>query len=67
MDRSRSTGQIKLTKFEYFGYSAVGKKDGHTKQIEDVTDKLIDSINLAEVEPKPYYIHPILLQFTVSN
>jgi hypothetical protein len=67
MDRSRATGQIQLTKFEYFGYSAVGKKDGHTKQIEDVTDKLIDSIDLAEIEPKPYHIYPILLQFTVSN
>lgn len=67
MDKAKVSGQIKLTKFEYFGYSGVGRKDGHTKQIEDVTDELIDAIELAEVEPKPYRYHPIMLQFTVTN
>ena len=67
MDKSKSTGQIKLTKFEYFGYSGVGRKDGHTKEIEDITDQLVDSIDLAEMEPKPYGNNPILLQFTVTN
>lgn len=67
MDKSKSQGQIKLTKFDYFGHSAVGRKNGHTKEIEDVTDRLQDVIELAEVDSKPDPYHPIVLQFTVTN
>jgi len=65
MDKSKSTGQIKLTKFKYFGHSGAGKKDGHTKQIEDVTDELVDAI---DENPTGYTgIIPIMLQFTITN
>lgn len=67
MDKSKSQGQIKLTKFNYFGHSAVGRKNGHTGEIEDVTDKLEDAIGLAEVDSKPEPYCPIMLQFTVTN
>jgi hypothetical protein len=67
MDRSKSNGQVKLTKFDYFGHSVAGRKDGHTKEIEDVTYKLEDAIELAEVDPKPGPYCPIMLQFTVTN
>jgi hypothetical protein len=67
MDKAKVSGQIKLTKFEYFGYSVAGRKNGHTKEIEDVTDELIDTIELADAEPKPFSYHPIMLQFTITN
>ena len=55
----------KLTKFKYFGHSGSGKKDGHTKQIEDVTDELVDAI---DENPTGYTgIIPIMLQFTITN
>jgi hypothetical protein len=67
MDKAKATGQIKLTKFSYFGHSVVGAKNGHTKEIEDITDKLEDVIELAETDPKPSPYNPILLQFTITN
>jgi hypothetical protein len=67
MDRSKSQGEVKLTKFDYFGHSSVGRKNGHTKEIEDITDRLEDAIELAEVDPKPGPYCPIMFQFTVVN
>ena len=67
MDRSKSNGQVKLTKFDYFGHTAAGRKNGHTGEVEDVSDMLGDVIELAETETKPTNYHPIMLQFTVTN
>ena len=67
MDRSKSQGEVKLTKFDYFGHSAAGRKNGHTGEVEDVSDMLGDVIELAETETKPTNYHPIMLQFTVTN
>ena len=67
MDRSKSQGEVKLTKFDYFGHSAAGRKDGHTGEVEDVTDKLEDAIELAEVDSKPGPYCPIMLQFMIKN
>ena len=67
MDKSKSQGQVKLTKFNYFGDSAQGRKDGHTGEVQDVTARLEDVIELDEVGPKPDSNCPIMLQFTVVN
>ena len=67
MDRSKSNGQVKLTKFDYFGHSAAGRKNGHTMEIEDVSDELDHAIELAEVDSAPVPDCPIMFQFTVVN
>lgn len=67
MDRSKSNGQVKLTKFDYFGHSVTGEKNGHTGEVQDVTARLEDVIELDEVGPKPDSNCPIMLQFTVVN
>ena len=67
MDMTKSQGKVKLTKFDYFGHTALGRKNGHTGEVEQVTDKLEDAIELAETESKPTNYHPIMLQFTVTN
>jgi hypothetical protein len=67
MDMTKSQGKVKLTKFDYFGHTALGRKNGHTGEVEDVTDKLEDAIELSETESKPTNYHPIMLQFTVTN
>lgn len=64
MDKSKSPGQIKLTKFGYFDQSGEGRKNGHTKEIEDVTDLLVDAIELG---PNPVRsVRPIYFQFTIN-
>ena len=67
MDKSKSQGQVKLTKFNYFGDSAQGRKDGHTGEVQDVTDKLEDAIELAQPDSKPDPYFLIMLQFTLKN
>jgi hypothetical protein len=64
MDKARTKGHIKLTKFGYFDQSAEGRKNGHTGEIEDVTDLLIDAIE-SDVTPTSN-IRPIYFQFTVN-
>lgn len=65
MDKSKSIGQIKLTKFGYFDKSGEGRKNGHTKEIEDVTDELVDSIESSVSAVRS--IRPIYFQFTITN
>lgn len=65
MDKSKSSGQIKLTKFRYFDKSGEGRKNGHTKEIEDVTDELVDAIESSVNEVNS--IRKIYFQFTITN
>ena len=65
MDKAKVNGQIKLTKFYYFGHKAEGRKNGHTKQIEDVTNDLVDAIDQNTQLEKG--IIPISFTFTVTN
>ena len=65
MDKSKSIGQIKLTKFGYFDKSGEGIKNGHTKEIEDVTGELVDSIESSVNAVNS--IRPIYFQFTITN
>jgi hypothetical protein len=65
MDKSKSIGQIKLTKFGYFNQSAEGRKNGHTKEIEDVTDELVDAIESSVSAVNS--IRKIYFQFTITN
>lgn len=65
MDKSKSIGQIKLTKFRYFDKSGEGRKNGHTKEIEDVTDELVDAIESSVNAVNS--IRKIYFQFTIMN
>lgn len=65
MDKAKVSGQLKITKFNYFGHSGEGKKNGHTMQIEDVTDELLYAIEQDTQLEKRY--SPIILFFTVTN
>lgn len=64
MDTADVQGQIKLTQFYYFGHKAQGRKDGHTKQIEDVTEQLIAAIEENTQLEKSNA--PISFSFTVN-
>lgn len=64
MDTADVSGQIKLTKFYYFGHKGEGRKDGRTKQIEDVTDDLISVIE--QNTQLEWSRSPISFSFTVS-
>ena len=44
-------GNIDFVGFEFFGKSAKGQKNGHTKTIEDVTDKFEQALDELEQEP----------------
>ena len=44
-------GNIDFVGFEFFGKSARGQKNGHTKTIEDVTDKFNQALDELEQEP----------------
>jgi hypothetical protein len=44
-------GNIDFVGFEFFGKSAKGQKNGHTKTIEDVTDKFNQALDELEQEP----------------
>ena len=58
---------ISLLLTDYFGHSVTGEKNGHTGEVQDVTARLEDVIELDEVGPKPDSNCPIMLQFTVVN
>lgn len=45
------TGNIDFVGFDFFGKSAKGQKNGHTKTIEDVTDKFNQALDELEQEP----------------
>jgi len=65
LDRSKSTGQVKVTRFYWFGHTGEGKKNGHTLEIEDVTDELVDAI---EVDTQISNTDsPISITFTVCE
>lgn len=72
MDKAKEFNQIKVTKFNYFGYTGEGRKNGHTKEIEDITDELIDTIE-SGIKADVYgsetssHIHPIYIQFTATK
>jgi hypothetical protein len=44
-------GNIDFVGFEFFGKSAKGQKNGHTKTIEDVTDKFNQALDELDQEP----------------
>ena len=44
-------GNIDFVGFNFFGKSAKGQKNGHTKTIEDVTDKFNQALDELEQEP----------------
>lgn len=45
------SGNIDFVGFDFFGKSARGQKNGHTKTIEDVTDKFNQALDELEQEP----------------
>ena len=65
MDKAKVNGQLKITKFNYFGHKGEGRKNGHTMQIEDVTNELVDAIDQDTELEKSF--SPISITFTVTN
>lgn len=63
MDLSKVGGQVKLTKFNWFGKEGSAKKNGHTGEISDITDELVQAIELTDELPINY--SPIYFQFTI--
>ena len=45
------SGNIDFVGFDFFGKSAKGQKNGHTKTIEDVTDKFNQALDELDQEP----------------
>lgn len=64
MDQSGGSTRIKLTAFNWFGHSLTGLR-GPTGEPEDLTEELIEAIELGEAGPNPLPYQPIMFQFSV--
>jgi hypothetical protein len=60
------TGKIDFIGFEFFGKSAKGQKNGHTKTIEDVTDKFNKALDELEEEDDEVKDGTIFFTFNIS-
>ena len=59
-------GNIDFVGFEFFGKSAKGQKNGHTKTIEDVTDKFNQALDELEQEPDDVKDGTITFTFNIK-
>ena len=59
-------GNIDFVGFSFFGKSAKGQKNGHTKTIEDVTDKFNQALDELEQEPDDVKDGTIIFTFNIK-
>ena len=59
-------GNIDFVGFNFFGKSAKGQKNGHTKTIEDVTDKFNQALDELEQEPDDVKDGTITFTFNIK-
>ena len=59
-------GNIDFVGFSFFGKSAKGQKNGHTKTIEDVTDKFNQALDELEQEPDDVKDGTITFTFNIK-
>ena len=59
-------GNIDFVGFNFFGKSAKGQKNGHTKTIEDVTDKFNQALDELEQEPDDVKDGTIIFTFNIK-
>lgn len=59
-------GNIDFVGFNFFGKSAKGQKNGHTKTIEDVTDKFNQALDELEQEPDDLKDGTITFTFNIK-
>ncbi len=61
------SGNIDFVGFEFFGKSAKGQKNGHTKTIEDVTDKFNQALDELEQDADELKDGTIFFSFNIPN
>ena len=61
------SGNIDFVGFDFFGKSAKGQKNGHTKTIEDVTDKFNQALDELDQEPDDVKDGTITFSFNIKN
>jgi len=62
-----SGGSAVISKFSYFGHEIEGKKNGHTRTVEDITDRVGDLVNeLGSSDIEYNVISKIKIQYTIK-